>query len=359
MPAAVSRRSFLAAASFALAAACTKQRRARPAHGSVIVANHPVYIDTATNPGFERTTGITVEYHEEINDDAAWLASVTPQLAHGESIDRDVVVVRDWVARRLADNHFLDGRGAADGNHPSSGGPDGDPVPWAMGMVGVAYDRRATGADVHRMAELFQPPLHGSVALPAEMRLALGIALLADRVDPSTVTVDQATATASRLNNSVLVGQVRLFDRARPIDQVANGTVAAAVVSASDMFGLDRDHPDIRFVIPDDGGLLLTDVIAIPARPPNLEAARAYVEYATSATVAAERFRALPVLWPAGPVDDLLRTNAPAVYGDPLRNPPPDVRARLRPFRYLDAADDRAVTAAFATVLESARHKVR
>jgi spermidine/putrescine transport system substrate-binding protein len=345
-PARLSRRSFLAGVGVtAVAAACSSATRTQQSGRHVVVANHPVYIDSATNPGFERATGIHVEYHEEINDDGAWLASVTPQLSRGESIDRDVVIVSEWVAHRLGERGYL----------TPDGSDGGSPAVWGMGAIGVAYDRKALGDDVHRMAELFQPPLHARVALPVDMRVSLGIALLADRVDPSTATLDQATATAARLANSVALGQVRLFDHARPIDELVNGTVTAAVVAASDTIGLERDHPDIRFVVPEEGGLLLTDVAAVPLGAPDPDAARSYIDYATRAEVAAERFRAVPVLWPAGPVDDRLRRNAREIYADARRNPPPDVRARLRPFRFLDESEDQAFTALFDGVVHAVR----
>ena len=309
----------------------------------MVVANHPLYIDAGTNSGFEAVTGIRVEYHEEVTDDGAWLASVTPQLERGESLDLDVVVVSDWAADRLARRGWL-----VPGTAPT----------WALGMTGVAYDAHAVdavGGEIVRLAQLFQPPLHGRVALPTDLRTALGTALLADHVDPSTVTLEQATATAARLANSVKVAQVLPFDHSNPIDHLVAGECAAAVVRASDTVGLERDRPDIRFVVPEEGGLLLTDVVVMPLTGANPDAARRYVEYVNDPVHAAERFRALPVVWPRGPVDAQLAARAPEVVADPRRNPPDDIRARLRTFRFLDDGDDRAFAALFDGVIHATR----
>ena len=70
---------------------------------------------------------------------------------------------------------------------------------------------------------------------------------------------------------------------------------------------------------------------------------------------AAERVRELPALWPAGPIDEVIRTTAPDVFADPRRNPPPDQRARLRRFRFLDDGEDRAFTDLFESVIHAAR----
>ena len=303
-----------------------------------MVGNHPLYIDTVTNRAFESATRIPIEYHEDIADDGAWLASVTPQLERGASIDRDVVVVSDWVAQRLDDRGWLDA--------PPS-------CIWALGMTGIAYN--ATATEPRRLAELFQPPLHNRVALPTDMRVALGTALLTDAVDPSRVTMAQATATATRLANSITLGQIKPFDGSRPLDRLLAGDVDAAIVRASDTVGLEHDHPDIRFVVPDEGGLLLADMAVTLVSGPNFTAALQYLNYIEDPRHAVDRYRALPVMWPTGPLDDRLRTAAPDAFADVRRNPPPDVRARLRPFRLLTQADDDVYTSLFQSVIHANR----
>ena len=337
MPVQVSRRSVLAGTAAAVLAACTKPRPAPPER-PVIVGNHPLYIDGVTNSSFELATRIPVQYHEDITDDAAWLAGVTPRLARHQSIDRDVVIVSDWAAHRLADGGWLEAPPFCI---------------WANGMTGIAYN--ATATEPRRLVDLFQPPLHDRVALPTDMRLALGTALLADRVNPQTVTVQQASETATRLANSISLHQIKPFDGSRPIDRLVAGDVDAAIVRASDTVGLEREHKDIRFVVPEEGGLLLTDMAVVPVNGPNPDAARRYLAYVDDPEHAVDRFRVLPVLWPQGPLDERLRTEAPDAVADPRRNPPPEVRARLRAFRFLSEADDRTFTALFESVVHANR----
>jgi hypothetical protein len=93
----------------------------------------------------------------------------------------------------------------------------------------------------------------------------------------------------------------------------------------------------------------------VPVKGPNPEAARRYLAYVDDPEHAVERFRVLPVLWPDGPLDDRLRTLAPSVVADPRRNPPADVRTRLRTFRFLSEADDSAFTALFDSVVHASR----
>jgi len=348
MPARIGRRSFIAG-SLALAAACGRGRRrgdAEPA-GSIAVANYPFYVDAGTNPGFTRATGIRVEYHEEIGDEEAWFAGFAARREANEPSGRDALVVSDWLAARLRDRGWVV-------THDEDGVPVADPI-WAQGMTGVAYDRDAVGADVTRVADLFTEALHGRVALPDEARTVLGMALLADRVDPSVVTLDELAATAALLANSVRIGQVAVVPRAKAAAQLRTGEVAAAVVRASDVVGFLGERRALRFVVPDEGGLLHTDVLVVTSDAANPSGAGSYLEYVTEPANAAPRFQALPVLWDAEAITEQLRRSAPSVVDDPLRNPPADVRARLRPFRILDREGDQRLAELFAVVRGTAR----
>jgi spermidine/putrescine transport system substrate-binding protein len=186
------------------------------------------------------------------------------------------------------------------------------------------------------------------------MRSALGMALLADRVDPSVVSLDAAGTTAVRLANSVRLGQILPLDGSRPVEHLLVGDAIAALVRASDVVGLEHDHPDLRFVIPEEGGLLITDVAVMPINGGNPTGARSYLDYVRDPEHAAERFRVVPAVWPAGQIDEVLRVEAPMVLLDPRRNPPADVRARLRSFRPLDDDEERAFSALFDRVIHAA-----
>jgi spermidine/putrescine transport system substrate-binding protein len=336
MPARFGRRRFIAGMAVSLAAtACGGASRQRDG-GSITVANFPFYVDADTNPGFTAATGIAVQYHEEIVDEDVWSANVRERLKRGEPLGRDVVIVSDWVAAQLDRQGWLSGD---------------DRTTWAQGMVGIAYDRRATGRELTRISDLFQSDLLGRVAMPADARSTLGMALLADGVDPSVATAADIRASSERLANSRRIGQVLPFDGVRPIHKLVRGDAAAIVTRASDTVGLESAHPDIRFVVPEEGGLLLTDVGAIPSSASNPAGAASYLEYTNDPNHAVTRFRSVPAMWTVDGVTARMQRNAPDVVSDPRRNPSADVRARLKPFRILDDGEDAQLRDAFAGVV--------
>jgi spermidine/putrescine transport system substrate-binding protein len=305
-----------------------------------VVANFPFYIDADTNPGFTAATGTRVEYHEEIVDEDVWLANARARLQNHEAFGRDVVVVSDWAAALLDDRGWL---------------ARGDRVTWAQGMVGIAYSRDTARRDLTRVSELFEPDLAGRVALPNDARAAIGIALFADGVDPSQATTDEINETAGRLRNSMRLGQIVSFAGGRPIDKLLAGDVAAVVTRASDTVGIEATHPDVRFVVPEEGGLLLTDVAAVTASAAYPAGASSYIRYASDPDHAATRFRSVPAMWTIDGVSERLARSAPSVLSDPRRNPPADVRARLRSFRVLDEDEDATLRQVFAGVVGADR----
>ena len=76
---------------------------------SLTVSNWALYIDTDRKgpeqfpsvAAFEEETGIAVTYQEDITANDEFFAKIRPQLASGEGVDRDLIVMTDWMAARL------------------------------------------------------------------------------------------------------------------------------------------------------------------------------------------------------------------------------------------------------------------
>src|SRR6476646_11023278 len=72
----------------------------------LVVSNWPAYIDPIHKAGstvsvFEQQTGISVDYTDDINDNAEFYAKVKNQLAACQPIKRDMMVLTDWMAARM------------------------------------------------------------------------------------------------------------------------------------------------------------------------------------------------------------------------------------------------------------------
>ncbi len=75
-----------------------------------MISNWPGYVDPGKDNSlakFTDRTGVEIEYIEDINDNAAFFGKVQPLLDQGESGDRSIMVVTDWMAKQMYDLGYL------------------------------------------------------------------------------------------------------------------------------------------------------------------------------------------------------------------------------------------------------------
>ena len=80
-------------------------------------SNWPLYIDKKVLKDFEKAhPGSNVKYTEEINDNEEFFGKVRQQLQAGDSLNRDIVVLTDWMAARWVNARL--GRAEGQEEHP-------------------------------------------------------------------------------------------------------------------------------------------------------------------------------------------------------------------------------------------------
>src|SRR3954453_4668865 len=67
----------------------------KKASGDITISNWPLYIDKQTVPDFEKATGLSVKYIEDVNANEYFFATMDPMLNQGESGGRTLFVVTD------------------------------------------------------------------------------------------------------------------------------------------------------------------------------------------------------------------------------------------------------------------------
>ena len=126
----------------------------------LIISNWPAYIDprrkqTSTQSVFTNTYGIEVEYTDDVNDNSEFYAKVKNQLGACETVQRDMMVLTDWMAARMIDLGWIQKLDVSAIPNVTSNvieplrGLAWDPdfeyhVPWQSGLTGIAYNSEAT-----------------------------------------------------------------------------------------------------------------------------------------------------------------------------------------------------------------------
>ncbi|HSI80592.1 MAG TPA: spermidine/putrescine ABC transporter substrate-binding protein [Solirubrobacterales bacterium] len=259
------------------------------ASGKLTISNWPFYIDGKTVDDFEEETGISVEYIEDVDDNATFLGKMQPQLSQGQSGGRDIFVVTDWMAKKMYDLGYLQNfdqealEPAYENLVPALESPSFDPdrnysLPWQSGMTGLVVNT-ARAPDITSINDLFDPQYEGQVVFLTEMRDTVPLVLAASGIHPADATEEDWMEAIDKIEEAAGSGQIRRFAGNGYTRDIANGDAVAAIGWSGDAIQLQADNPDIEFVMPDEGCSLWADNMVIPVGAPNPTAAYEWMNY--------------------------------------------------------------------------------
>jgi spermidine/putrescine transport system substrate-binding protein len=251
--------------------------------------NWPGYIDEETVALFKEASGLDFTYTENINDNNEYFAKVQADLAAGRDIGADIIAPTSWLVARLIDLGWvqelpLDDIPNASNLVSSLQNPTWDPdgkysLPWQSGMTGLAYNRAAAGRDLTSLEDLFDPAFSGKIGMLTEMRDTVGLMMLLEGEDPAEATYDKASAAFDRIEQAKDDGTIRQFTGNDYMDDLAAGNFIACIGWSGDIAQLALDNPDLRFVIPEEGGMRWSDIMIIPTDAANIGNAAKWMDY--------------------------------------------------------------------------------
>jgi spermidine/putrescine transport system substrate-binding protein len=306
-----------------------------PVEGELNISNWVGYIDKGegnTIDEFEaKYPGTTVNYSEDINDNADFFGKVQPLLDQGESGGRSLMVVTDWMAKQMYDLGYLQEIDYADvptvdaNLKESFRSPSFDPdrkfsIPWQSGMTGLLVNQRLA-PDVTNINDLFDPQYKGKVTVLTEMRDVIPLMMKADGVDPEDATKEDWLEQIDQLQEADDAGQLRRFTGNDYIQDLTSENVAAVIGWSGDVALVEND--DVEFVMPEDGCILWSDNMVIPVGAPNTAAALAWADFVYDPKVQADISDFVRYV---SPVEGIEEVN-PALAKDELVNPPEDFTA--------------------------------
>ncbi|MGB3099754.1 MAG: spermidine/putrescine ABC transporter substrate-binding protein [Solirubrobacterales bacterium] len=257
--------------------------------GELVISQWPFYIDRNTIPEFEKQDGVKVDYIEDVNDNNEIFAKLRPDLQNGESADRSIIVVSDWMARKMYDLGYLQNldkdaiptvnENMLDSLRSTSIDPDRSyTVPWQSGLTGLVVNTKEA-PDVTSINDIFDPKYKGKVTVLTELRDTVPMILQGNGIAPDDATTQDWIDAIDKLDGAVKSGQIRKLTGNDYTDDIARGDAVIAVGWSGDAVQLQADNADIEFVKPEDGCLLWSDNMVIPIGAPNPDAAYAFMNY--------------------------------------------------------------------------------
>ena len=326
--------------------------------GELVISTFPLYIDPS-RPGapgsverFQRDTGIRLRYGEDVNDVRQFFARIRPALAAGQTLPQDIVVLTSWMATRLIQLGWVEPLPFeripnARNLIPSLRKPSWDPeqrfsLPWQSGIAGIAYNIKATGRELRSIDDLFDPALKGRVSALLEMRDTMGLLMLADGKDVSRPSWSDAQPCFDRLERARRDGQIRRFTGNDYQTDLLAGNLAACIGWSGDVAQLALEQPDLRFVVPESGGILWADLMLMPRGARHRNAAARWMNWVYDPPQAARIAAAVQYISPVEGVREILAKDpaTAALANNPLMFPDPAEQRRLHVFGPLSEADE-------------------
>ncbi|HEX5017623.1 MAG TPA: spermidine/putrescine ABC transporter substrate-binding protein [Actinomycetes bacterium] len=379
----LSRRGFLrgvgatgaAAAGASLLAACGSDDEGGDTGGSgsdekiLNFANWPLYIDQikrdpqapgTTMADFMEETGIEVVYTEPINDNEQYFQKIRPVLAANKDVGVDSFVLTDWMASNLINLGWLEELDKSnipnfDNLTETLKSPTFDPertysLPWQSGVTGIAYDESLTDPITTINDLLTNPDLNGSITALTEMRDTMGLILLDQGADPADFDADQWASALAALEAAKDSGQIRQFTGNNYAQLLAKGDIKACIAWSGDVIQLQFDNPNIKFVIPDAGGMLWSDNMLIPNQAQHKENAEIWMNYYYDPKVAARLAAWVNYICPVDGAQQEMEKIDPSLAKNPLIFPSAEDYERLSIFRALTDDEQTQFSSEFQSI---------
>ncbi len=299
---------------------------------SLVWANWPLYLDQkgkSDHPSldqFRKQSGIDVKYVEAVQDNGPFFAKVQPTLSSGQYCGFDVAVISNGIYfNKFKDLGFivpLDQskltnfrKHAADKyqNEPFDPGNKLS-IPWQAGFTGIGYNPQKTGKEITSWQDLQDPKLKGHIGLFANNEDLPNCALMAIGVDPLKSTESDWRKAADWLMR--MKPLVRNFYSQNYINALATGDLWASMAWSGDIFQQNLSGKAIgqqlKFVIPDEGGLLWTDNFLILKGAKNPVSAMQLMDFYYQPKVAAEVTEWVNYISPVPDARQVVRSDAAA-----------------------------------------------
>ncbi|MEV4461230.1 spermidine/putrescine ABC transporter substrate-binding protein, partial [Microbispora sp. NPDC049633] len=325
-------------------------------NGHVDFASWPLYMDPKQPElkQFTQQTGITVSYKEVILEMPSWFAKIQPQLAAGQSIDYDLMIVTNGLHfEQLVQLGYLApldhsklpnfAANAAEQYKNESYDPGNVySIPWASGMTGIAYNPKYIDTPPTSIAELWNPKYKGKVGMMSDSQEIANFGLFAVGADPDKSTQADWEKAAAKLQEQRDGGIVRKYYDQAYMDPLAKGDIWLTMAWSGDVFQKNvSDGTDLKFVVPQEGGTIWTDNMTIPKTATNPVDAIMLMDFFYDVNVAAQLAEYINYVTPVPAAKDVIAADAAKASGSrkklleevassPLVFPSTEDTARLR-----------------------------
>ena len=333
-------------------------------------ANWTLYLDYddetkkyPTLEAFQKESGITATYAEDIEDNDSYYGKISGQLKNGQDIGKDIIVLTDWMAARVIRQGYVQKLDAAaipnkKNIEKAYASPDYDPgrdysLTWQGGFAGLAWNKDKVPGGLKSVADLWKPELKGRVEVLTEMRDTIGLILGSQGVDiAGDFTDDQFMAGVDELQKQISSGQIRSVKGNSYKEDLISGDALAVIGWSGDITQINFENDDKwEFVLPDSGGTLWADNMLVPIGSPRKKNAETLMSYYYDPKVAAEVAAYVNYICPVAGAQAEMEKLDPELAANMFIFPDASFLAGAKQFRTLTPQEETKYASAFQSAL--------
>lgn len=329
--------------------------------GSLTISNWPLYIDKGTVPAFEKATGVKVKYIEDINSNEEFFNKMQPLLQQGESGDRSIFVLADYMVSKMHKLGYLQELDKSvlpnveKNLSPSLQHPPFDPqrsytAPWQSGMTGIIVNKEAA-SEVRSICDLFDSKYKGKVDFLNEVREAVPLTMKCEGIDPNKATEADWMRAIEKLKGAAESGQIRRFTGNDYARDLTSGDAVAVMGWSGDAVQLQEDNKNLEWRMPTEGCMLWSEDMVIPVGAPNPTAAEAWMNYVYEPAVQANIAEYVNYVTPVEGVKPILEKRSPKLGNNQLIFPSESFTKKCSATPTLEGEEEQNVIKAFDSVL--------
>jgi spermidine/putrescine transport system substrate-binding protein len=333
----------------------------KKASGKLVISNWPLYIDKNTVPDFEKATGVSVNYVEDINSNEEYFNKMQPLLGKGESGGRSIMVLADYEVTKMHELGYVQelDKSALPNvekylnkslRHPSFDPERSFTVPWQSGMTGVIVNKELA-PEVKSVCDLFNPKYKGKVDFLNEVRETVPLVMKCEGVNPDKATEADWMKAIEKIQGAAQSGQIRRFTGNDYAADLTNGNAVAVIGWSGDAVQLQADNPNLEWRMPTEGCMLWSEDMIIPVGAPNPTAAEAFMNYVYDPKNQAQIAEYVNYVTPVEGVQEILQEKDPELAENDLIFPSASFTKKCSNTPILKGEEEQNVIRAFDAVL--------
>ena len=316
----------------------------------VFVYNYGEYIDPEVIKMFEEETGIEVVYDEYETNEIMYAKVAADPSAY------DVFCPTDYMVSKLISMDMLEPfaldemPNAVDyiGEEYYEATRNFDPqnqyaVPYFWGTVGILYNTTMVNEPVTSWDILWDEKYSGEILMQDSIRDAFLIPMARNGFSLNTVDPQEIEIATQDLIKQAPLVQAYVIDQAR--DKMIGDEAALAVIYSGEVIYCQRENPDLRYAVPDEGSIVWFDSWVISKYARNKENAKLWIDFLCRPDIALMNFEYITYSTPNKGAMELFDEDILTEYEEAF--PGPEVLDRCTTLTYLGEEGDRLYSEAW------------